>query len=796
MRHALRNLVRAPGLAVTVVGTLTVALAFTMATAGVVDGLLFRPYQYPNLGRLLLIRDSRPREGAHQSHAIAIADLLDARERVSAFSAVTAWRAQAVVVTNAAADPEAIEGASATANFFSTLGVTALVGRTFEADADTAGHDRVVVLTRRLWQSRFGGLPLVGREIGLNGRNATVIGIIRDEDAYPSGVDAWTPLVFTPADRTERQAQRVAAIGRLADGSTTAAAASQLTALAGALAVQFPVTNTGRGFDLLPLQREQYEFTASLFLFVAAAALLVLLLAFVNVSSLLVVRTLDRRREIVTRVMLGATTRQAAAVARTEVTALAMTATGCAALLAPGALAAIRASLPEGIARWIAGWTSMRIGAGALAVGGAIGLLIAGAIAALVTLAGTRITQGLANTARASARASWGRRLVVTGEVGLAASLLLATAVTVAGFNRIAAAYDALAPSRLLRFTLTLPETRYPDAARIAAFHARLVDALRGLPEVEGVALIRNEPASNVPNPIAAFQREDLAPVQPGETPRIDVEVVSPAAFETLHLEVASGRALADEDGPEAPRVAVISRTAAHRYWPDRDPIGTRIRFERETQPVRIVGVVSDFALNWYDPNARPIVFLADAQSPARTTSVIVRTRRDPLSLARPIRAAVARLDDRQPLSGVEPLSASIADSLSPVRIIERMLIVGAALAAALAALGIYAMLSHAVSARRREFGVRYALGATRAIIGRLVWREALTTGAAGIVAGVLVTAVAIRAARSALLGVPSLDARAVVAVAIAAIAVTLAGAFGPVRRAANVDVAVLLRME
>ena len=701
------------------------------------------------------------------------------------------------MITSAGAEPERVQSIAVTANFFATLGVTPILGGPFPLDSDTAGRDTVVILSRRLWSSRFGADPsLIGRDIGLNGRATTVVGVIRDEDCYPPGIDAWIPLVFSPSDAGERAAQRVSAMGRLADGATPADGAGQLTALAQTLATRYPATNRGRGFELMPLQREQDQFTAPLFLFVLAAAGLVLVLATINVTNLLVARSLDRRDELAVRAMLGASRRQIAGVAIAEVLVLCAIATGCGLFAAGGMLNAIRASLPEGIARWIAGWSSLRVDAAAVASGIGVGALVAIAVSIAVGVTGMRVAREWSGGARVVRRTTWARRVVVAGEVSLAAALLLGASVMVAGFNRIAAAFEHLAPSQLLKFTLTLPEGRYPDAVRIAAFHTTLLDRLRALPGVERVALIRNEPGSNVPNPIVTLQRDDVGTLQPSDLPRADVEVVSPAAFDTLGLDVVDGRALNDGDGADAARVAVVSHAAARRFWPDRNPIGTTIRLGTDTRPIRVVGVVTDFILNWYDPEMRPVIFLPDAQSPARTASVLVRTRGDPMWLARPVRMAVSQLDDRQPLTELEPLSKTIADSLSPLRIIERLLVTGAAIAAALAALGIYGALAHWVGARKRELGVRFALGATRAAIARLVLREALLTASGGIAAGIALALALVRVADRVLLGVPTLDLGTAVIVAACAAALTIAGALGPARRAARVDVAELLRLE
>jgi putative ABC transport system permease protein len=797
MRLAIRSLVRTPGFAAAILGTLTVALAFTIASFGLLDGLLLRPYPYPRLTQLQLVRDATPREGAHQGHSIAVADFLDARRGTTAFSALTGWRPQPIVVTTPNSEPERIEAAAVTADFFETLGVTPMRGRPFAADADAPGRDDVVLLSRRLWNSRFGADPsTVGREIHLNGRPATVIGIIRDEDCYPSGVDAWVPLVFAPAELTERAAQRVAAIGRLADGASAAFAQGQLAALARTLAAQYPLTNRGRGFALMPLQREQFEFTAPLFLFVLAAALLVLVIAVVNVCNLLIGRTLDRRRELVVRAMLGGNPRQIAAVTIAEVVVLVGAATVVAAIAAGGILNVVRASLPEGIARWIAGWSSLRIDPTALGGGIGVGLFVMVVLAGGVALASVRSAREGGGSVRTTRRSTWPRRVLVAGEVGLATSLLLGASVMVSGFARISAAFETLAPAEVLRFTLTLPESRYPDDRRVATFHNAMLERLQALPEVEDAALIRNEPASNVPNPIVPFRRDDAPVLAPGEMPKVDVQVVSPSAFAALHLDMLDGRALNGDDSAAGPAVAVVSRAAGRRFWSDRNPVGTTIRFGGDQRQVRIVGVVSDLTLNWYDPEMRPVIYLPDAQAPARTTSVVVRTKTDPNSLARRVRAAVAEMDDRQPLSGVEPLSTTIADSLAPVRVIERLLLIAAALSAALAVLGIYGVLAYWVGARKREMGVRFALGATRGSIAGMVVHEALWTASAGIAAGLLVAVSTVRLTASALLGVPSLDARAMLIVTLLAVALVTAASLGPARRAARVDVAELLRLD
>jgi putative ABC transport system permease protein len=731
VRFVVRGLTRNPALALVAIGTLALAIAFNGAAASLMDALLLRPYPYPDLHQLLLIRDARPREGAHQGRPLAVADFLDARDHATAFSGVAAWRPQPLVITGGGADPERIQATAVSANFFQVLGVVPLLGRTFAADADRAGHDDVVVLSRRLWTSRFGAVAtVVGREVTLNGRRAVVAGVIRDADCYPPGVDAWVPLVLTPADRTERAAQTIAVVGRLAPSRSEADARAQLTSIASRLANAYPLTNRERTFDTLPLRREQYEFTAPLFGFVQAAALLVLLLAAINVASLLAARTLDRRRELVVRTHLGASQPAIFGIVLCEALALAGAATALGLGGSSAILGLLRASLPEGIARWFAGWSTMAVSRGSLAAAAGLGIAAGAAIGGAVGLA----TLGALAQPHASAHVTrprtWGRRLLVAGEVSLTAALLLGATAMVSGLGRIQKAYEAIAPSRLLRFTLTLPERRYPEATHIAAFHTALLDALCARPGIASAALIRNEPASNVPSPTTTFQIADAPALSPADVPRADVQAVSPDLFTVLRIDIAEGRAFGATDASGAARVAIVSREAARRFWSGRRVVGTQILLGDTSTRVQVIGVAADLTLNWYDPEIRPVIYLPDAQVPARMMAVIVRTQADPSAVARDVRRAVASLDDRQPIAELEPMTATIADSLSPVRVIERLLLAGAGVSALLATIGIYSVFSHWVHSRVRELGIRYAVGASRRAIAWLVLREALGTAA------------------------------------------------------------------
>src|SRR5205823_9135752 len=259
----------------------------------------------------------------------------------------------------------------------------------------------------------------------------------------------------------------------------------------------------------------------------------------------------------------------------TETTMLTVIATAIGVAAASPSLTAIRASLPQGIARWVNGWSAMHIDGVALAVSAVLSVVMMLTIGGVAAASASRLTTLALSGSRLTHRRTWGRRMVVAGEIALAAVLLLCAAVVVEGFSRVATTFASLTPDRLLRFTLTTPPWRYPDDAHVIAFHMRLLEELGTLPAVETVGLVRNEPASNVPNPILTLRRLDAPPSSPSDQLHADVQTVSPGAFDVLRVATIAGRRLLATDTAPAARVAVVSREAARRYWPDRDPIGT-----------------------------------------------------------------------------------------------------------------------------------------------------------------------------------------------------------------------------
>jgi predicted permease len=389
---------------------------------------------------------------------------------------------------------------------------------------------------------------------------------------------------------------------------------------------------------------------------------------------------------------------------------------------------------------------------------------------------------------------TWSRRVLIGVQVVLSTVLLIAAAATLNGFRRQSHAFEAIAPDSLLMFRVALPAARYSGDLEVVEFQNRLLSDIGALPGVSGAALIRNEPASNVPSPLMPFVIDGRPPTTTGDPIRADLQVVSPQALAILHVTRRAGRGLLDSDDRGRPWVAVVSRSCAERFWLGSDPVGARIRVGTQSVWATVVGVVDDLKINWYDPAPRPTIFLPHGQSPSRAMAVIVRTSQDPLALVAPIKAVGHRLDPMQPLGEMRRMSSVVEESVSPVRVVGLLLMASGVLAIFFAATGVYGVLAQWVSARRWEFGIRLALGASPSRIGGLILRETCLMAAVGVAVALPIGLGALVVLRAQLLGIADADYGVAAAIGAAVIATALAASAAPARSARRTDPATLLR--
>ena len=801
LRYSARMLLKNRGFTTVAVLTLALGIGANTATFSTVNALLLHPFPFPYLDRLVLPSEVRDTQG-EDTNRFAPADYIDLTRQTHSLDGVAAYRYANLVFTEG--ETEGVEGAAVSSNLFQLLGVNAASGRTFSPDEDQQGRDQVIVLNHRYWVRRFGGDPnVIGRAVQVNGQARVVIGILPEKFNFPVGMDVWVPLVLRPEEQIERNQLSLHVVARLASGTSVAQARSELQAFAARLSQEFPATNSNRNISLMRLREMQYQYTAPMFLTVQAAAIFVLLLTCANLVNLLFAKLIGRQRELAIRTALGAKWNRLAQTLLSETVLLSLIAGALAVATSFWSINLIRASLPPGMTKWIAGWSDIRVDGHVLTFALLLTVLVGCIFGALSAFRATHLD--LNNTLKEGSRAlSSGRgrdRLrssLIIGQIMLALVLLVGAGLMIKGFSHLVTVYQGLQPSRVLSFEIGLPEKTYPNA-KVEKFYEELLRRTAALPGLRSLGIASNVPASNVENLQTMFSIEGQPALKESEAPTADLESASGGFFDTLRIPVLQGRPLADQDGVESPRVGVISQSMARRFWPGHDALGRRLKLGKSgsKEPlITIVGIVDDVKQNWWDPKPRPTIYLPYQQAPHRTMNVVVRTAADPNSIVSEMRSVVQSIDTTVPLKDVQPMESLIDDALSPVRMIGILLMVFGAVALSLSALGVYGVLAESVAQRTQEFGIRQALGARTVDVLKLVVGQALRFAGFGLVLGLPISILLTRVMSSFLFGVVSLNLGILAGLAALLLVVAVTAGYVPARRAMKVDPLVALRYE
>ena len=799
--YALRGLRKSPAFTVTAILTLGLGVGANTAIFSVTNSVLLRPHHFAELDRLVVLREVvRGRSG--QQNRLTPADVADLVRVPNLFQGVAAYQFREL---NLARNGEA-DNATAflvTPNLFDVVGVAPDRGRRFSADDAQPGRDNVVLLSHNFWQRRFGGDPaIVGSTITVDGHDATVLGIMPRDFNYPAGAEVWKPLALRPESAADRANEAVWAVARLAPGASLDKARAVLDAFAATLQREYPNTNTGRSFSLLRLREEQYSDTAPLLLLLQAGASFLLLLACANLGVLVLIRLIGRQRELAIRTALGASRRRLLQLFLAEALLFSLAAGAAAVAISLWSVGMIRNSLSASYTRWVAGWDNMRVDGNVLASAAAVVIAVALLLGFAAVLHAARIDPH--PTLKSGGRVGTSRRhhalrngLVVV-QVMLALILLVGAGLIVACFQRLQNVFAALDPAHVLRFSISLPESRYTPA-QVSQFHDRLQAQMAGISGVSAVGVITNNPGSNVPNLQSPLTISGQETQRAAETPIAERQTVNPDAFAVLHIPLIEGRLLSPGDGADSARVAVVSHAFAQRYWPRSTAVGQRFRFANADTSVpwiTIVGVVGDIQLNWFEPVAGPVIYLPYTQAAARRVTMLVRTSGDPAGYRAPVRQALAQVDPALTTGELNPYSVEIDDSLAPLRMIGFLMLAFGAVALALSAIGIYGVVGHAVAQSTHEFGVRMALGAARRDLLALVAGRALRTTAVGLAFGSVSALILARLARSYMFGVIELRPAIFFGFALLLAVISGIAAIVPARRASRVDPIVALRQE
>jgi predicted permease len=799
VRYAIRLLIKRPLFAIVAVVTLALGIGANTAIFSVVDAVLLAPLAYEEPDRLMMIWAINSSANADQQPA-SVPDFDDLKEQSQTFDEIAGSRSQAFNLTDGD-EPERVGGVRVTVNMFSALAVKPVVGRDFLESEGLAGAEPVVILSHSLWQQRFGADPaIVGRALNVDGKSYTVVGVLPKGIYYPAqDTNLYVPFIPQP-NEIVRGARFLRVIGRLKKTVSPAEAHAEMEAIAGRVAAAYPATNSGWGIYLVPLHEQIVGRVRPALIVLLSAVGCVLLIACANVANLLLARAAARSSEFAIRAALGASRWQIVRQLLTESLVLSVLGGVFGLLLAtwgvPFLTGISAASIPRvegiGINLRVLGFTAIV----SLATGAVFGL------APALRSSSKQLTCALREGRRGSTGSILHQRLLsalVVSEVAIAMVLLVVAGLMIRSFLSISNVAPGFNPKGVITLGVGLPLSRYPGVQQQAIFYDKLVAQIRTLPGVESAASVIRLPMLGF-NASTGFTVQGK-PVQPGTEPNADYRAVTDDYFRTMGIPLLKGRDFTVRDSKDAPDAMIINDMLAERFFPGEDPVGKRIQiFPDPTRWREIVGVVGNVKLLGLDAETNPTIYVPYSQNPypaaLRNVFLVARTSSDPQSLVASIRSELKSLDRDIPVSQVQTMEEVISGSLAQRRLSMSLLVVFAALAAGLAAVGIYGVMAYIVAQRTHEIGIRMALGAEQKDVIKMVLGDGAKLTLAGIGAGLAVAVSLTRFLQSLLYQVSATDTVIYASIALLLTVVALLASYIPARRAAKVDPMEALRCD
>ena len=780
----------------TIVGlTMMLGIGANAAVFSVAYGVLFRPLPYKDDGALVRLWSRNDARGL-EFFSVSPADYAVWRERGRALSAMGAFERQREAVLTRGNEPQSVQVANVTPDVFALLGTPAFLGRRImEGDAQP-GAPPVALLSHELWSTRFGSdSSIVGREITLDGRRVSVIGVMPERFSVPgTPAQIWTPLSLAGAP-TDHGNRYLRVLGRLAPGMTVARARSQMDAIAEELGREFSDTNRLWRVSMMSV-REMFagrEWRRAVIVLMGVVAF-VLLIACANAANLQLARGAARRREMALRTALGAGQGRIVRQLLTENTLLALLGGVAGLALSYGAVSVLRKVGAESIP----GLDEVRIDAVILAFTAVVTILSGLLFGIIPALSASRTDLGA--VLREGGRGAGGgvgqsvRAALVVAQVALSLVLLVGAGLLMRSFARLQQVDVGFDPVGVSVMSVRLPDERYADTARYEQFYATLLERARNAPGVRSAALVSSAPFAG-PNTGMSFVIPERPPA-PGEpAPDADYRSVTPGYLRTMRIELLRGRDFTSADRRGAPDVVIVSEAAARRYWPDVDPIGRQIQVGRSTR-FTLVGIVRDARyLGLDDPEVRPMIYFSALAHPRRAMSMVAQGSTTAPTLTR-LREAVREIDPQLPAANVESMEWLVDRALATRRFALVLFAIFALTALALAAIGIYGVLSYLVRQRTHELGVRVALGASSGQLVRSVVGGAVRLVIPGIVLGVVAAVVLTRLISTLLFGVSPTDVVTFAGVSILLALTAIVASLIPARRATKADPMLALRAE
>jgi putative ABC transport system permease protein len=802
LRYGARMLAKSPGFTAVAVIALALGIGANTAIFSVVNAALLRPLPYPDADKLVIVWEKSRR---NDQNVINPANFMDWSEQNNVFADMAATFDRSAVLVGDG-EPEEIPAQIATNNLFSLLGVDALLGRTFSPDDGKPEQPRVVILSYGLWQRRFGGDPnIIGRKLNVNRAEAVVIGVmpagfkwhIHKGSMTTKTAELWSPFVITNEMRT-RQGRFMTSVARIKPDVTFEQAKAEMNVIAARLEQQYNEFNADWGVNVVPL-RTQFtgEFRAALLVLLGAVGF-VLLIACANVANLLLSRAAARQKEIAVRVAIGAGRGRIVRQLLTESVLLAAIGGTAGLLLALWGTDLLVSLSP----RELADLQQVKISVPVLGFTLAVSLLTGIIFGMAPALEATRmkLQESLKEGSKSIGGGTRSNRLrsaFVVTEIALALVLLVGAGLLVRSFNRLQSVDPGFNPNNVLTMRISLPTRKYDTDRKRIDFFRQAVEQIKALPGVEAAGATNYLPFAG-PHSGTIVEIEGRPKLPPGQELQTGACVTDANYFGAMQIPLKSGRLFTEQEATEMRHVVVINEAFARKNFPGEDPLGKRVTIymKEDNVPTEIIGIVGDHKHMGLDSEIEPMSYWPHPEQAFPFMTFVIRTQGDPASIAPAARNVIQTLDGEQPLADVRTLESLLADSVARARFNTLLLTVFAVVALILAAVGIYGVMSYAVTQRTHEIGIRMALGARTSNVLALVVKEGMTLAVVGVAVGLAASFALTRIMASLLYGVSTTDTLTFSLIPFVLASVALLACYIPALRATKVDPMIALRYE
>jgi putative ABC transport system permease protein len=800
LRYGFRRLRKSP--AFTTIALLTLALGIGANTSmfTIVNAVLLKALPFRDPGQIVFVREV-PRQGTAPFGGVSISlpNLEDYRQQQHAFDALSAWVSQSVNLTGQE-HPDRVIGAFVSSNFFSgVFEAKADRGRTFLPGEDQPGSQPVVVISNAVWKSRFGSDPnILGRKLTLNGEMFTVVGVLPENFTFPLGdIDVWLPIHHYPNYKIDRAQRAQLVMGRIHSGVSRAEAREQLNVIAQRIAAQYPEAGKDFHIELTGASELNTQNVRTSLLVLLGAVGLILLIAASNIANLLLARSLARTKEIAVRVALGASRSDLIRQLLAEALLLSVTGGMVGLLLAQWVTTFVVKSAPSALPLNAVPGLDLRVLAFTIAISVLTGIFF-GLLPAwqssnpdlrnTLASAGGRGTESAGNTRL--------RNAFVISQVAISVVLLVGAGLLIRSFRTLLHVDPGFDSRNLLTAEYRLPRNKYPTIEEQWNFHKQVVENARQIPGVVSAATVLGLPFSGNFG-AASFSIPGQPAPEKGIEPAAIVNFASPEYFSTIGLSLLQGRGFDERDTQKSPKVVVINRTFAEKYWPKGEAVGNRIHEVDDNFDATVIGVVNDSKYLTLREEPGPAMYFPSAQNDRQIfATLVLRTAVEPTALSDELRQSIWRVDPDQPVWKIRTVEFLIDRDLSSDKFVMLLMIAFASLALVLTAIGTYGVISYSVTQRTQEIGLRMALGATWNDVLGLVVKQGMKLSLIGIAIGAVGALAGARLMQKLLFKITATDPLTFAAVLAVLLLVAFIACYLPARRAASVDPIVALRYE